>query len=108
MITGDDFVQWNCLYCTIKSNHQNIPFTLSENSEIDKINNSNTMKFSEFFPTFEIISETNKFSIFLSSDVDNELPSLLNSKYHSVYDFQKLKIQKNFNIFHSNVNGVSI
>ena len=64
------------------------------------------MKFCEFLPTFEIISETSKFSNFSSRDVDNELPSLLNSKYHSVYDFQKLKIQKNFNIFHSNVNGL--
>ena len=34
------------------------------------------------------------------------LPSNLNSKYHSVRDFQKLKIQKNFNIFHANVNGL--
>ena len=34
------------------------------------------------------------------------LPSNLNSKYHSVRDFQNLKIQKNFNIFHANVNGL--
>ena len=34
------------------------------------------------------------------------LPSNLKSKYHSVYQFQNLKIQKNFNIFHANVNGL--
>ena len=35
------------------------------------------------------------------------LPSNLNSKYHSVQDIQKLKIQKNSNIFHANVNGLT-
>ena len=31
---------------------------------------------------------------------------LLNSRYHSVSEFQDLRIEKNFNIFHANVNGL--
>ena len=30
----------------------------------------------------------------------------MNSKYHDVNEFQNLKIEKNLNIFHSNVNGL--
>ena len=84
--------------------HKNFPFTLSDNSEIEKINNSDSMKFCEFLPNFETILETNKF---LSDvDFDQNVPSLLNIKYYSVDAFQKLKNHKNLNIFHSNVNGL--
>ena len=63
------------------------------------------MKFCENLPTLEEIHETSKFSSFPKPMKEATLPSNLNSKYHSVRDFQKLKIQKNFNIFHANDNG---
>ena len=99
-------ITWCCLYCTIQFNHQHIPFTLSDEHEIDMINNSDTMKFCENLPTLEEIYETSKFSGFPKPMEEATLPSNLNSKYHTVRDFQKLKIQKNFNIFHANVNGL--
>ena len=104
LMTTNDTVPWHCLYCTIKFNHENFPFTLSIDSEIDLINKSDTMRFCEFLPSFETICETSNFSNFPQNEVDCNLPSLLNSKYYSVYDFQRLKIQNNLNIFHSNVN----
>ena len=64
------------------------------------------MKFCEHLPKLEDIFEASKFSSYPNRNDEITLPSNLNSKYHSVYDFQKLKIQKNFNIFHSNVNGI--
>ena len=93
-------------YCTMKFNHQHIPFTLSDNNDIDNINNSDTMQFLESLPTLEEIYETSNFSNFPKPMEEASLPSNLNSKYHSVREFQKLKIQKNFNIFHANVNGL--
>ena len=78
----------------------------SDYSDLDKINKSDNMRFCELLPSFETISETSKFTNFSPNDVDLNLPFLSNSKYYSVYDFQKLKIQKNLNIFHSNVNGL--
>ena len=69
-------------------------------------NHSGTMKFCESLPTLEEIYETSKFSSFPKPMEEASLPSNLNSKYHNVYDFQNLKIQKNFNIFHANVNGL--
>ena len=99
-------VTWHCLYCTMKFNHQHIPFTLSDNNDIDNINNSDTMKFLESLPSLEEIYETSNFSSFPKPMEEASLPSNLSSKYHSIREFQKLKIQKNFNIFHANVNGL--
>merc|ERR1712002_371505 len=90
----------------MKYNHQHIPFTLTDNNDIVNVNNSDTMKFCENLPTLEEIYETSKYSSFPKPMEEASLPSNLNSKYHSVRDFQKLKIQKNFNIFHANVNGL--
>ena len=104
--TSDDpSVKWHCLYCTVKFHRKNIPFTLSETHELIKINHSDSMEFCQFLPSEEIISETSKFET-LTHDPDTDIPTLLNSRYHSVEDVQKLKLQKKFNIFHSNVNGL--
>ena len=100
-------IQWFCLYCTIKSNHQNFPFTLSDSSELVNINMSDNMDFLKSLPSLEIVHETTSFHKYSLPDVEElDVPTLLTSKYHSVFDFQKLKIHKNFNIFHSNVNGL--
>ena len=99
-------LQWHCLPCTMKTNYENIAFTFSDSQDLENINNSNNMKCCEHLPKLEDVFETSKFSSFPNSNADFTLPSNLNSKYHSVYEFQKLKIQKNFNIFHSNVNGI--
>ena len=102
----DDAVSWHCLYCTVKFHHLNLPFTLTEDSDLEKFNKSDNMKFCEFLPSFETISVTSNFTSFPQNEEDYTLPSYLNSKYYSVYDFQNLKIQNNFNIFHSNMNGL--
>ena len=100
-------IKWYCLYCTIKVNHKIFPFTLSDTSELVNINKSNNMEFLKNLPSLEIVHETSSYHKYSLPDVDElDVPTLLTSKYHSVDDFQKLKIQKNFNIFHSNVNGL--
>ena len=98
--------KWYCLYCTMSYNNQHFPFTLCDNHELNNINISDNMKFCESLPTLEDIYESSKFSNFPKPMEEASLPSNLNSKYHSVKDFQELKIEKNFNIFHANVNGL--
>ena len=88
----DDTIGWNCLYCTMKLNIENFAFTLVDFEEIHKINNSDSMKFCEFLPTFEHISETDKYvniQLQNDSDVDQNISSLLSSKYYSVMHFNK-------------------
>ena len=83
-----------------------IPFTLSDNSELLKINCSDTMEFCQSIPSLEIIQETSSYSKYSLPDIDSTFPNLLTSKYHSVHEVQELKIEKNLNIFHSNVDGL--
>ena len=98
--------KWHCLYCTMKYQYEHFPFTLCDDHELNNINSSDNMKFCESLPTLEEIYETSKFSSFPKPMEEGSLPSNLSSKYHSVNDFQKLKIEKNLNIFHANVNGL--
>ena len=107
--TNPDTVEkakWYCLYCTMVENHELFPYTLCDDHELDNINNSDNMSFCEHLPSLEDIYETSKFSAFPKPMEEASLPSNLNSKYHSVHDFQKLKVGNNFNIFHANVNGL--
>ena len=105
--TNDDpDIKWYCLCCTMKYHHKHIPFTLCDTFDLENLNNSDNMKFCDHLPNLENIYETSKYSSFPLPDDELTLPCNLNSKYHSVYDFQKLKVHKNFNIFHANVNGL--
>ena len=99
-------VDWHCLYCTLKFNHENFAFTLINDDEMDKVNNSDSMRFCEFLPSLECIAETDKFLNIPNDDFDESISSMLNSKYYNVNDFQKLDFQNKLNIFHSNVNGL--
>ena len=66
------------------------------------------MKMLEALPRFEAVSKVSKFSNLRNNDVDENLPINIDCKYYLVDNFQKLraKNKKNFNIFHSNDNGL--
>ena len=98
--------EWQCLYCTLKEKYDIFPFTLCDTDELNKINNSDTMEFCKAIPNLEIIHETSSYEKYSLPDIDSTFPNLLTSKYHSVDEVQKLRIEKDFNIFHSNVNGL--
>ena len=81
------------------------PFILCNNTELANINDSNSMRIYELLPNHDshILS---KFCELEAKDVNHELPSRSNSNYYSVKEFQKLEMSKNFNIFHTNINGL--
>ena len=62
----------------------------------------------KMFEAFEAVSKVSKFSNLRNNDVDENLTINIDCKYYAVDNFQKLqaKNKKNFNIFHSNVNGL--
>ena len=97
---------WYCLDCTVRFHHEHVAFTSCSLSELVNINNSDTMEFCHYLPSFEVVHETSSLAKYSLPDPDLNLPNLINSKYHSVDEFQGLKIEKNFNLFHSNVNGL--
>ena len=72
---------WYCLYCTMKFHYETIPFTLSDDHELNNINNSDNMEFCKSLPSLEEIYETNRFSSYPNQTEEDGLPSNLNSKY---------------------------
>ena len=92
----------------MKFNHTNFAFTLADDSDIDKINNSDSMSFCEFLPSFECVTETDKFMNveLYENDFDQNISSLLHSKYYIVNAFQESNNLNSLNIFHSNVNSL--
>ena len=105
--TNDDpSVEWYCLYCTLKFHHGNVPFTVCGISELHNINNSDSMEFCDFLPSLEVVRESGSLARYSLPDPDLDLPNLVNSKYHSVDEFQKLDMVGGFNVFHANANGL--
>ena len=103
---NDPNLEWQCLYCTLKEKYDIFPNTLCDSDELNKINNSDTMEFCKAIPSLEIIHETSAYEKYSLPDIDSTFPNLLTSKYQSVDEVQNLRIEKDFNIFHSNVNGL--
>ena len=64
------------------------------------------MSFCECLPKLEVVTEVSKFSNLSDNEVDYNLPILSSCKYYSVNEVQKLKNKDNFNIFHTNINGL--
>ena len=83
-----------CLVCCLMYNLDNVPFTRCDNSVLNNINNSNSMRFLESLPNVEIVNETSKYSNLSSNDDSFELPSKSCSSYYSVEDFQHLNNTK--------------
>ena len=90
----------------MERNHEIIPFSLCSNSEIDKVNQSDSMKFCNVLPNQDIISFSRNLTNLSQKDFDQNLPELLESDYYSVHRFQNLDNKNKLNIFHSNVNGL--
>ena len=89
----------------MKDRQNHIPFFHCNMSDLINLNNSDNMDFCKYLPSLEVVHQTSSFSKYNLPDVD-DIPILTTSKYHSVNEFQRLNKQSNFNIFHSNVNGL--
>ena len=91
LATDDDL--WHCLVCVLKYNLDTVPFSRYDNSELNNINISNSMRFLESLPNVEIVNEATQFSNASSNEASIELPSRSCSNYYSVEDFNRLNIQ---------------
>ena len=103
---SDESLTWECLVCMLSKKIDTVPFTLCDNTELRNLNSSNSMKFLESLPNAQTVIESTKFSKSAPSDINSEIPNNTDSKYYSVEEYQKVKNLGNFNIFHTNVNGL--
>ena len=62
--------------------------------------------FCESLPRLQVMTEVSKFSNQLDNEIDYNLPIRSNCKYFTVNEVRNLKNKNNFNIFHSNINGL--
>ena len=76
------------------------PFTLCDDTEIQNLNNSNSMRFCESLPKLEVLTEVSKFANQSDNEVDYNLHIHSSCKYYTVNEVQNFKINNNFNIFH--------
>ena len=79
--------------CVLKYNLDKVPFTRCDNSELNNINISNSMRFLESLPNVEIVNEATQFSDVSSNEASIKIPSKSCSNYHSVADSNLLNIR---------------
>ena len=85
--------------------HKYFPFGLKNNQEVSNIIQTDSMKALENLPSYEITSQATNVDSRKQSDIDENIVNYLNSRYHSAHEFQSLKKDNSFNIFHSNLHG---
>ena len=64
------------------------------------------LKFLNALTSFEIVAEVSKFSDMQSNEVDLNMAYQADRSYYKVKDIQKLNLDRNLNIFHTNINGL--
>ena len=75
-------ITWKHLVCKIKFQHENIPFTLYDDTELLNINNSESMMFCDQLPSFQTILEASTFDELECNEVDHNLPNRLIDEYY--------------------------
>ena len=78
-------------------------FNSCNNNELDMINDgvsvNETSKRENNFTS-------QKFSNLCDKDIDSNLPNMTCCEDYSVNEFQKIRLEKSFNVFHNNINGL--
>ena len=101
-----DKEEWHCNKCILLNRAQIFPFGLESTHDLNGIMLSETMEAFEKLPKFEIVSKALNIDSLKNHDLDENIINNINSKYYSVREFQKLKNDNSFKIFHSNLNGL--
>ena len=104
--TEIDNNKWLCNKCLISNMAKNFPFGLESNYELQNILNTDSLKTLDNLPNYDIISKASDIETLKQFDIDENTISNINSRYYPTYEFQSLKREKSFNIFHTNLNGL--
>ena len=77
-----DDVPWLCLKCTMVM----FPFGQLENEELSNLYDFDFPSFVDSVPSFEITSRLTNLPNLSDYDIDEHLPSNINSSYHTLQD----------------------
>ena len=93
-------VPWFCLRCTMVM----FPFSQLENEELSNLFNFDFPSWVDSAPSFEITSGLINLPNLDGYDIDEHLPSNVNSSYHTLQDLSALEHSGNdLSLFHLNV-----
>ena len=85
------------------------PFGLLDNNELANLYDSNFPSWVDTIPSFEITSDLVNLPNLDDYDIDEHIPSNVNSSYHTLQDLSKLYISENdFSLFHMNTRSLSL
>ena len=100
-----DDVPWFCLKCTKIM----FPFGSLEDYELSNLNNSDFPSFVDTAVSFEITSGLTNLPNLEDYDIDEHLPSNVNSGYHTMQDLSSIDVsEKDLSIFHVNIRSLSL
>ena len=106
LMNEDDKDKWYCNKCLIMKMAAIFPFGLENNLELINIINCDSMKSLEHLPSYEITSKASSFDSLKQSDLDENIIANIESRYFPAHEFKNLNKKDNFNIFHTNLNGL--
>ena len=100
-----DDVPWFCLKCTAVM----FPFGSLDNEELCSLNEFDFPSFTDSMPPFEITSGLTNLPNLEDYDIDEHLPSNVNSSYHTPQDLSTLDTSANdLLLFHTNIRSLSL
>ena len=100
-----DDVPWFCLNCTADM----FPFGSLDNEELSNLNELDFPSFVDSIPSFEITSGLTNLPNLGDYDIDEHLPSNVNSSYHTPQDLSTLDTSvKDLSLFHANIRSLSL
>ena len=98
-------VPWFCVKCT----EIMFPFGSVDNAELSNLNNFDFPSFVDSAPSFEITSGLINLPNLDDYDIDEHLPSNVNSSYHTLQDFSTLDTSDNdLSLLHLNIRSLSL
>ena len=100
-----DDVPWFCLKCTLIM----FPFGQLDNDELSNLYDFDFPSFVDSMPSFQITSSLTNMPNLSDYDIDEYLPSNVNSNYHTLQDLSTLSTSDNdFSLFHMNARSLSL
>ena len=108
LVEEDDEIPWSCLLCQIKHTGEIFPFGLLSKCEMLDLYGVDLPSHLHTLPSFETRSKLVNFPNMNDFDIDDNIINIVNSKYHSLDEINKIKLpRQNFSIFHTNIGSLS-
>ena len=84
------------------------PFSSVDDSELHSLMNCRKPSNLEFLPLLDVLSKVSGIPYLDNSDIENNIPNPINSKYFYIHDLEKMTLSSNksyFSLFHVNLNS---